>query len=587
MFFPRISSLLPESRRLLVPLALALAFSAVSAQDPALGGPQAAAATSAEPPLVQNPGMMDGGVIRLQPGELPDYDVLRFTGGQEGVLEDEFLGSIPSLPEENIVRDNIIFPDVDPDEPYALLTLDRLIAVALEGNLNLLNGERGLLIARSSVRSAEATFIPFVDLVADSRLSEERNQNATRTDSSGDSRGTTRETGTFRNSAGLESGVTLPTGGQVSVDAAQSRSDSRVTDGGGVLADDDAWASDANVRFVQPLLRGAGSTVATADLRRSRISEIDRQIAFNLSRRDVALNVIQSYLRLLQIARQLQVSRDAIVERVRFLEETQIRFNVGRVDESAILRAELNYLSELETAISRRQSLDDERENMLILLGLPLETPISFIDITPQLAERGRVDIPDMELAVEEALSDRLELMRADLSLALAELDLKLAMNDVLPDLDFDAGYGRSDQGDNYGDINGWESSSWDAGLSLRIPLVNIRRREAARRSAISLEQEETSRLQTVRDIVREVRRAHRAVLSTEAQLTILSKNVEVARKSLDLINGRFEVGFANITEVRLAQDDLFAAETRYSNTLLNYQLVLARLYVALGRSLY
>jgi outer membrane protein TolC len=30
----------------------------------------------------------------------------------------------------------------------------------------------------------------------------------------------------------------------------------------------------------------------------------------------------------------------------------------------------------------------------------------------------------------------------------------------------------------------------------------------------------------------------------------------------------------------------LFEAETRYSNTLLNYQIALARLYVALGRPL-
>jgi outer membrane protein TolC len=68
--------------------------------------------------------------------------------------------------------------------------------------------------------------------------------------------------------------------------------------------------------------------------------------------------------------------------------------------------------------------------------------------------------------------------------------------------------------------------------------------------------------------------------------LTLLKKNVEQARRSLELINGKFEVGFATVTEVRLAQDDLFNAETRYSDAILNYQIQVARLYVALGRPL-
>ena len=82
-------------------------------------------------------------------------------------------------------------------------------------------------------------------------------------------------------------------------------------------------------------------------------------------------------------------------------------------------------------------------------------------------------------------------------------------------------------------------------------------------------------------------RTAHRSVLTTEANLTLLRKTVDQARRNLELINGSLEVGFSTITEVRLAQDDLFSAETRYNNALLNYQVALAELYVALGLPLY
>jgi outer membrane protein TolC len=259
----------------------------------------------------------------------------------------------------------------------------------------------------------------------------------------------------------------------------------------------------------------------------------------------------------------------------------------GREDESKILTAEIQYLSQLETAIGQRRTLDELRENMLLLLGLPMDTPISFIDITEQLAVRGRVDIPPVGDAVEEAMDSRLELMRSDLNVALSRIDYSLARNQTLPDLDFSSGYGRSDSSGEYSNSTGFENSGWDVGMGLRVPLINIRRKEAFKRAGFSLETAETNRIQHQRVLTQEVLRSHRNVLATEAQLTVVSKNVEQARRALDLITGRFEVGFATNTEVRLTQDDLFAAATRYNNALLNYQIALARLYVALGRPLY
>jgi outer membrane protein TolC len=313
---------------------------------------------------------------------------------------------------------------------------------------------------------------------------------------------------------------------------------------------------------------------------------MNRILADKLTERDVVLSVINGYFRLLQSARELRVSADAIAERQRFLEETKLKYEVGRVDESEILRAETSYLGELETAINRRRQLDEQREQLLLLLGLPLETPVSFIDITDYLAERGRVDIPSDLDVINEAREQRIELMQQDLSVALAEIDYQIQRNAVLPDLSIDGGYGRSDAADQIDSAFGYTDSAWDVGLALRVPLVNIQRREAARRARLTLDSELTNREQRERNITQEALNSRRNVLAAEAQLAVLIRNVERSRKSLELINGRFEVGFASITEVRLAQDDLFQSQTRYSNTLLNYQIALARLYVALGRPL-
>lgn len=544
--------------------------------------------------------------LAIKPGELPTYDALRLRTGVETELRELYVQSLPTV-DRDVLTSSVVFPEIGNDQPYSRMELRSLITVAIEQNLRLINSERSIRIARSSTRSSEATFIPFLDLVGESRANYDRNENATRTETTTQTVTvpnptgpptqqtvtttsqvpTTRETTTYTNRGAVESGITLPSAGQVTLNADTRRTDTTLQDGGGLDDHTRNYNSRAEIRFLQPLLRGGGTDVGTADLRRARLREMDQILADQLARRDVALSVISTYFQILQSARQIEVSRDAITERLRFLDETRTRYEVGRVDESEILRAEIQVLREMETAVDRRRQLDELRENMLILLGLPLDTPISFIDITDELMKRGRVNVPERNQAVEESLAARMELMRQDINLALSEIDTRVAVNNVLPRLDFDAGYNRNDSNTNFSEAAGFENQGWDAGLSFQLPLINIQRREAAKRSRLSLEQSRTNRLISERDLTQEVLSRLRSVLATEAQLTILSRSVEQARKSLELINGRFEVGFATVTEVRLAQDDLFESETSYSTTLLNYQIQLARLYSALGRPLF
>jgi outer membrane protein len=523
--------------------------------------------------------------LLIKPGDLPGYDLIHLALGEETELEGKYLESLMVL-NQDAMTSSVIFPEVPNNAEFARLALPDLVKITLDQNFGLLNSERGVQIARSQTRSAEAPFIPYVDLVSSSQYTSNRNQNATRINNRLNTVGTTRETDVFTNSVGVESGVALPSGGNLQFTSDGTRTDTRVSDGGGAN-DNTGFASNAEVRFLQPLLRGGGFEVGTAELRRARIQEMRTILNDRISERNTVLNAIESYYEILLAARQLEVSRGAIQIRLQTLYEARERYNVGRVDESEILRAEITYLGELQTAIRRRRTLDEQREQLLLLLGLPLDTPISFIDITPELAKRGRVDIPKAIYAEDECLSSRMELMLSDLSIATSELSLTVSRNNVQPDLNFTTGYNRYDSGGSYSDALGYENDGWDVGLDFRIPLINIQRREGLRQSIISLEQIKTDRISTERNLLQQVMAYRRNVISAEIQLVIGGKNVEQSRKSLELISGRYEVGFANVTEVRIAQDDLFQAETNYVDTLLSYQVAIARLYVALGRPLF
>lgn len=568
-----------------------------------------------------NPAAGDPAMARLEElareGRLPDYEDLRLPMEGGIAATERYLMALPVLDDDRITTE-LVFADVPRDSPYAALQLPDLVKIALDNNFDVRNSIRDVEIARSNTRESLAFFIPFVDLVGDARYSrtQEIVQDTTRpyygdgsqvpldpTATSTDPNvpietvesqpyTTRRATGTQTVEPGLELTQNLPTGGNITGDFTEQRTFSDFDDGS-QSGFSENYQANAQVRFLQPLLRGSGlltgegTDIGTANLRDARLAEMDAVLGDKIRQRDVVLDVIRTYFQLLQTKQQLLVSRDAIRERYRFLDETRVKFDVGRVAESEILRAQIQFLQEVETAINRQQQLDNAREDLLISLGLPLETPISLVDVTPTLIARGRYEIPPVQDVRNLAITRRPELMRSDISISRAEINAQVARNNRLPQLDFDTGYRTFDEAARFNEAQDFDTDVFDAGVTLRIPLQNLQARERHRRSVIGVEQRRTTRQSIERDLIQQVLSAHRAVLTNEARLTVSRQRVEQARRNLELINGSFEVGFSSVTEVRLAQDDLFDAETAYSNAVLGYQTNIAQLYVALGLPLY
>lgn len=465
--------------------------------------------------------------------------------------------------------------------PLADLSLRQCLLLALEHNYTLLNARRDLEISDSSLRESEAFFIPYVELVGEATYGETRVQAPS---VFGDRPGPRTRVTQNTQEGRIEVGENLPTGGRITASAASARTRGATDSGPG--GGNVAYESDAGVRLTQPLLRGGGFDVGLAPLRQARLSHLAQSLNYRLGERNILVQVIQQYFDLLQAGQDLHVGRDALAEKLRFLEETRIKYQMGRVAESEILRAELQHLQEQENTIRRQQSFTERGERLALLLGLPPENELSVQDITDELVRRGKVSIPPLDEALRLGLTSRIELLLSEIQHEQARISLDVARNDVLPSLDVTSGYITSDRARSLGASYDLEDNAWDVGLGLRIPLPNIGRREALRRAALQVKKAATAREDLERQIIQEIKTAHRTVQSAEAGLTILAKTVEQARKNLELINGSFEVGMATITEVRLAQDDLFAVQTRYNNTLLDYQVAIARFYVAVGQPL-
>jgi outer membrane protein TolC len=494
-----------------------------------------------------------------------------------------------------------------PSEGLESLTLERSVRMSLGMNFGLADAARSLASTSSSRRGSQAEFVPFVDLMYDYDYVNDKTQRNRRDQRRQGTEfkeiDTFRQSQTTTNRGGVEARQNLPWGGSVRaaygeqvVRHRDSRFDSIATDEDGndvfVQGGDDIdrdYRADISLALEQPLLRGAGWTVGTAGLRQAQLSEMEQSLSFRLRRRDAALSVIRAYYDVARSELDLQVSREALREVVRFMEETQVKLELGRIAESEISRAQIQFLQEKQTYISRLQSYEASVDALLEAIGLPLRAAMGLAPLEGQLVDARLANIPPLEEGIEEALSTRLELAQADISVARSELSIDLAKNDLLPDLNLNANWTSFDEGDNNDQVSSdlEYRRRYDAGLSLVVPLQNLSRREALWRAKLDAESTRNSREQRRRDVVREVKAAYRDLQAAQSRLRILAKTVEQARRSLAQENARFEVGLNTSTEVRNAQDDLFSAQSDYNQALFDAQVQIARVFQALGRPLF
>jgi len=477
--------------------------------------------------------------------------------------ENDLLKAILKTPEELPEGENI--------NEITILNIDDCILIALEKNNTLQNSKRDLLGSDSSLRSARAEFLPHTTISANT------------TYSTSDVEGF--HTRHLSEGIGIDISQRVPTGGRnaglsISTDYGKDRFKFTPND---VTEDYRQYNSNASIEFTHPLLQGAGKEIGMSNLNLSKISNEQAKISYVLDKRDVIVRVISGYNNILSSKLQIKVSQSAVDDRKRLHQEALIRYNLGLVAESEVLRAEVQLLSEQTNLISVMQTYDEAVDSLLITLGLPLSEVIRVIENIPSKKEIY-APMPDLDNCIKSALQDKLEIKGAQLVVKSAEIRYKVASNNTLPILDFFTSFSVSDVDREFKDSGGLKNPYYDVGLDFSMPFPNIENREARYQAKLDLDTAENNLEIITRNTIKDVKSAYRDLQTIKEQIKIDEKNLEQARKSLELENGRFKFGLNTSNDVIVAQDALLRAESNYIRRLLNFKIVYTNFLVTIGQ---
>lgn len=309
---------------------------------------------------------------------------------------------------------------------------------------------------------------------------------------------------------------------------------------------------------------------------RARAATAEAGEAFEDLRRtqlDVLSRTRAAYYRLANEYAQLEVNRRNIELLDQFAELSRARYEVGTAREADVLTAKTDSARLDETKADILRRISDAQTELNVLLNRPAQAPLgaptalTFEPVPHSLGVLQRV-----------ALEARPEVQRARNRIEAEKARVQLARRQRLPDPAFSVKAGR------YNDT-GQAVSELDAGISLSLPFLNVRKYSAgiteAQRNLEAAQQEfEAARneaLGLVRDQIKKIETAaHHYELYRDKILPLAGQTLKSHRAA-------YETSSNNFLELISADRVLQDAEATALNHLADYQIGLAELDAIVG----
>jgi outer membrane protein TolC len=478
------------------------------------------------------------------------------------------------------------------------LSLEECIQHALKNNLNLAAEILTPRIDEEAVGRAREVFIPQFTFSAG-----QSNRNSASYSWINAADKITTESGQYA----LNVVQLLPTGGSLEANLTSYKTDSSES----FLTINPRYGSTLTFEFTQPLLRNFGPT---ATRRAILVAQNNRDISrsdFRGVLMDTVTRVEQAYWNLAYSIENVRAKRESLKYAQDLLYKNQKELEAGLIPPLDIINAKAEVAGREADIIQAEAEVRNNGDLLAALINLPRAEgearPVLVPTDAPKLEEKALA----LDEAVRLALENRPELEAGRTRIRTSDVNLSVARNGLLPELSFNVMYwspGVSGTRILYQDNNpltniivgrvpGGASAAlqdalkqryqnWSVYLSLAVPLDTVLSRAAytqarleADRASLRLKHLEQQAVLDVQTALRSVETDYRRAVAYRASRALEEEKLRAEEK-------RLAAGLSTSYTVLQHQRDLAAARSNELRALADYNLSLARLDRALGRTL-
>ena len=354
--------------------------------------------------------------------------------------------------------------------------------------------------------------------------------------------------------------------------------------------------ADATISI--PLLRGAGKDIAREPLTQAERSMIYAMWQFERFKKTFAIEVASSYLRALELEKQIQNAEANYKSIVATRERVESLAEAGRTSQTQVDQASQNELQASNSLVASRQSLQAQLDAFKIRLGIPVDARIALEaaeliklsrETMSKLSEEEMLSAVDAEIQSSEyvrtALSNRLDLItvryqyedaKRKLHVAEDALDADMRLELSASSRQTEISGGDSDSSDT--EVSFSDTFNYSALLKLDLPWDKTAERVAFRKSLIALRSAERAIEDKEDEVKQGLRGAARKIEELKETYRIQKMSVALAERRVESTDLFLKAGKVPIRDLLDAQEDLVAAQDQLVSAVVSYHIATLQL---------
>ncbi|MFP6638343.1 MAG: TolC family protein [Nitrospinaceae bacterium] len=384
------------------------------------------------------------------------------------------------------------------------------------------------------------------------------------------------------------------TGGdyKLSMDNNRNRSSSSLT------SLNPTYFTDLSLTVSQPLLKGFGVDLNKREIY---IAKNDQKISDYQFTEKVINTVTEAeniYWDLVFSIEDLKVKEASIQKARDFEQQVRAQVAVGTLAELEILQAQSEMASREEELLNSKNLIEDNQDRLKNILNLSFDSEEGFRTIiptnSPDFNPKGGNSLGE---SLKTALNKRPDLLAQKMELKNRNIEVKYNNNQTYPTLDLVGSLGinglSGDSSTSYGGYDKALSNAfsteyrlWEFGIKLSYPLGN-----RAAKSRFTAKKLEVAQLllnikESERNIVVEVREAHRQIETDIKRVKAARIARNFAENKLNAEGKKFKVGLSTSFNVLEFQVDLAEEQSKEIKAIIDYKKSLNRLNQVMAQTL-
>ena len=343
-----------------------------------------------------------------------------------------------------------------------------------------------------------------------------------------------------------------------------------------------AYENYIEAKITQPLLKGAGWFYNRSLISIARNNKKISFAQFKSKAIEVSNSVQEAYWNLVKAIEDLKVAIKSKERAEDLLRKNKIQVETGTLAPIEIIDAEAGVASRVEAIISAENAVKDKEDELKKIMNFADNDIVSDAAVIPTDKPDFEPKRVELKETIRIAMGKRPELQALQLKTENADMQTRRRKNELYPALDFTAGIRYSGLGEDMEDVSDSTFSEEFQGefftLALEIPLGNRSARSKYNKSKLKKQQASLNVKKKELDIVVEVRKSVRQVLTNIERVNATRKARELAQKRLEVEGKKYSVGRSTSLEILRAQEDLATAEGNEAKAIIDYEISLGNL---------